>query len=109
MATENVLVLGNDSFDAEVLKSSVPVLVDFWASWCGPCRMVAPIISQLADEYTGKIKVGKVNVDEERELAATYKVMSIPTMVLFKDGKAVDQVIGARPKGDLEKLIKKHI
>jgi len=109
MATENVLVLSNDNFDAEVLKSSIPVLVDFWASWCGPCRMVAPIISQLADEYNGKIKVGKVNVDEERELAATYKVMSIPTIALFKDGKVFDQAIGARPKGDLDKMIKKSL
>jgi len=109
MATENVLKFNTENFDSEVLKASVPVLVDFWASWCGPCKMIAPIITQLADEYVGKVKVGKVNVDEERELAATYKVMSIPTIILLKDGKVVEQTIGARPKGDLDRMIKKHI
>lgn len=109
MAADNVYEFRNENFDVQVIKSSIPVLVDFWASWCGPCRMIAPIITQLADEYDGKIKVGKVNVDEEGELAAKYKVMSIPTLIMFKDGKVFEQAVGARPKGDLEKMIKRAI
>lgn len=109
MSADNLIILNNGNFDTEVINSSIPVLVDFWASWCGPCRMVAPILSQLAEEYEGKIKIGKVNVDEERELAAAYKVMSIPTLFLVKDGKIVDQAIGARPKSELKKMIDQNL
>lgn len=87
------------------MKSNIPVLIDFWAPWCRPCRMMGPIIEQLADEYEGKAKVGKVNVDEESELSQAFGVMSIPTIVLVKDGKVVKQVVGARPKADVEAML----
>jgi len=109
MASEKIVTLTNENFDQEALQSPIPVLVDFWASWCGPCRMIAPIIDQLAEEYEGKVKVGKVNVDEQRELAGKYRVMSIPTLFVFKDGQVVDKIIGARPKAELEAMIKKQI
>ena len=87
------------------MKSIIPVLIDFWAPWCGPCRMMGPIIEQLADQYEGKAKVGKVNVDEEGELSQAFGVMSIPTIVLVKDGKVVKQVVGARPKAEMEAML----
>jgi len=95
------LELNESSFDAEVLQAKEPVLVDFWAPWCGPCRSMAPVIEELSREYTGKAKVVKVNVDENQSLAARYKIMSIPTMVIFKDGTSKDQIIGATSKGAL--------
>ena len=97
MASDKIVNLNSSNFEDEVMKSDVPVLVDFWAAWCGPCRMIAPIIDQLADEFDGKAKIAKVNVDEERELATRYRVMSIPTLIIFKDGQIVDQTMGARP------------
>jgi thioredoxin 1 len=95
-----------DNFDSEVLKSDLPVLVDFWADWCGPCRMLGPVIAQIAEEYAGKVKVGKVNVDEEPELANAFRVSSIPLVVLMKDGKIAGSSVGYRPKADIEKLLK---
>lgn len=107
MANDKIINLNSNNFNEEVLKSDIPVLVDFWAAWCGPCRMVAPILDQLADEYDGKIKIAKVNVDEQTELASHYGIMSIPTLLLFKDGEVVSQIIGARSKGELKTLIDK--
>ena len=101
--------LTKQTYDGEVLKSEVPVLVDFWAPWCGPCQMVGPVISEIAEEYDGKIKVGKVNVDEEGELAAQNAIVSIPTVVLFKDGKVVGKIVGARSFDDYADLIEQHI
>ena len=94
-----------ENFEAEVLKSELPVLVDFWATWCGPCRMLAPIIQQIAEEKEGSVRVGKVNVDEEPELAAAFSVQSIPTVILFKGGEAVGVSIGFRPKDQIEKML----
>ena len=91
-----------ENFEAEVLNSAIPVFVDFYADWCGPCKMMSPVIDKLADEYEGKIKVGKINVDENSELAMKYGVMSIPNMKFFKGGQIVDEVIGAVPKAAMK-------
>ena len=99
------LKITRENFENEVMKSDIPVLIDFWAPWCGPCRMMGPIIEQLADEYEGKAKVGKVNVDEEGELSQAFGVMSIPTIVLIKDEKVVKQAVGARPKAEVEAML----
>jgi len=109
MASEKVLTIKSDNFDELVLKSSVPVLIDFWANWCGPCRVVGPIIDELAEEYDGRFKIGKVNVDEESELAIKFNVLSIPTMIVFKDGNQVERVIGARSKKELKELLDKYL
>lgn len=101
--------LNQETFDGEVLKSNIPVLVDFWASWCGPCRMVSPIISELAEEYDGKICVGKVNVDENAALAASYAVVSIPTVILFVNGEAVERLVGARSFDEYADIIEQYI
>lgn len=103
------IVVGTDSnWKNEVEKSSVPVIVDFWAPWCGPCRMVSPVIEKLAGKYSGKVKVVKVNVDDNQELAMKYEIMSIPTIMLFKDGKVVDKAIGAAPSEFYETLLSKN-
>jgi len=107
MSGETVIHISEGTFDAEVLKSSQPALVDFWAPWCGPCRAIAPILDELAEEYKGKVKVAKINVDENRKLAGDHGVMSIPTMILFKDGKVVDKLIGLVPKDRLKALMDK--
>ena len=99
------LKITRENFENEVMKSNIPVLIDFWAPWCGPCRMMGPIIEQLAEEYEGKAKVGKVNVDEEGELSQAFGVMSIPTIVLVKYGKVVKQAVGARPKTEVEAML----
>ncbi len=109
MANENVMVISKDNFEEEVLKSDKAVLVDFWAPWCGPCRAVGPIVDELASEYAGKAKISKLNVDDEGEIAAKFRVMSIPTIMIFKDGEVVEKVIGARSKSELTSLIDKHI
>ncbi len=93
------------NFEEEVLRSDIPVLVDFWATWCGPCRMLAPIIEEIAEEYEGSVKVGKVNVDEEQELAMKFSVMSIPTVMVFKNGAVTNTAVGYRPKAQIEALL----
>ena len=98
------MILNKSNFEEEVLKSEKPVLVDFWASWCGPCRMLAPTVDALADDYASVVKVGKVNVDEENELAMRYKVASIPTLILFKNGEAVNRSVGVVPREDIVKM-----
>ena len=93
------------NFDQEVMKSDLPVLLDFWAPWCGPCRMLGPIVEEIAEEYKGRAKVGKINVDEEDELAAAFRVSSIPTVVVMKGGKVVNQAVGARPKQQILSML----
>ena len=99
------VVLTKENFKNEVLESDLPVLVDFWATWCGPCRMLSPIIEEIAEEYEGSVKVGKVNVDDEPELAAQYGIESIPTVMYFRNGEVSDTAIGYRPKSEFEKII----
>ena len=103
-------VEGTDTnFDQEVLKSEIPVLVDFWAPWCGPCRMVSPLVDELAEELTGKLKVVKVNTDENQEVAVKYGIRSIPTLGIFKDGNIVDGIIGAVPKQAIKDKVLPHL
>ena len=99
------ITLTSQNFETEVLQSEKPVLVDFWATWCGPCQMVSPLVDEIADERTD-IRVGKVNVDEQRELAMSFKVMSIPTLLVFKDGKIANHAVGAMPKEEILNLLK---
>ena len=105
----DMLKLTDSNFDAEVVKSGIPVLVDFWAEWCGPCRLMGPILDELAPAYAGKLKIGKVNIDENQETPSQFGIMSIPTMVVFKSGKEIGRVVGAMSKADLQKNIDKAL
>ena len=102
MASPLIVALTQESFAQQVLQSPVPVLVDFWAEWCGPCKMIAPLLDELADEYDGKVKIGKVNIDEQQTLAAEYGIRAIPTLLLFSKGQVADQIVGARSKRDFK-------
>jgi len=102
MASPSIVTLTRENFSQQVLQSPKPVLVDFWAEWCGPCKMIAPLLDELADEYDGKVKVGKVNIDEQQQLAAEYGVRAIPTLLVFRNGEVADQLVGARSKRDLK-------
>jgi thioredoxin 1 len=109
MASDKILNISTDNFEQEVLGADVPVLVDFWAAWCGPCRMVAPVLEELAEQMEGKVRIAKVNVDENQDIAVKFQVSSIPTFILFKDGEAADRMLGAMPKGAFEQFIDRHI
>jgi thioredoxin 1 len=109
MAASNLLALTEESFTQEVLEASVPVLVDFWAEWCGPCKMIAPVIEELAGDYDGRVKFGKVNVDEQQNLAAQYGIRAVPTLLIFKTGSVVEQVVGLRSKRDLKANLDKYL
>jgi len=106
---ENVIEFSDQSFDSSVLESDVPVLVDFWAVWCGPCKAIAPIIEEIANDYNGKVKVGKVDVDNNNQVAMKYGIRSIPTLLLFKGGEVVDQVIGNVGKESIESMLNKAL
>jgi thioredoxin 1 len=102
MAALNIINLTQDNFAKEVLESSTPILVDFWAEWCGPCKMIAPVLDELADEYDGKVRIGKVNIDNEQGLAQEYGVRAIPTLLLFQKGQVAEQIVGLKSKRDLK-------
>ena len=109
MAGENTLNFTDATFDKDVLNSEVPVLVDFWAEWCGPCRQMTPTVDAIATDYAGKVKVGKVNVDHNSGTAARYNIRGIPTLLLFKGGKVIEQKVGAVGKADVQKMLESHI
>jgi thioredoxin 1 len=102
MAAANIVTLTQENFGKEALQSAQPILVDFWAEWCGPCKMLAPILDELAAEYDGKVRIGKVNIDEHQQLAAQFGIRSIPTLLIFKQGQVADQIVGLRSKKDLK-------
>ena len=107
MADEAAVKVTDEDFENMVIKSDMPVLVDFWASWCGPCKMIGPVVEELAKEYAGRIKIAKMNVDENMETPNNYSVRSIPTLILFKEGNEMDRMVGVVPKSTLEDMIKK--
>ena len=109
MASPLISALTQDNFEKEVLQSATPVLVDFWAEWCGPCKMIAPLLDELADEYQGKVKIGKVNIDDQQALATKYGIRAIPTLLLINKGQVTEQLVGAKSKRDLKASLDRAI
>ena len=109
MASPLISALTQENFEKEVLQSATPVLVDFWAEWCGPCKMIAPLLDELADEYQGKVKIGKVNIDDQQALATKYGIRAIPTLLLINKGQVAEQMVGAKSKRDLKASLDKAI
>ena len=105
----DIFTLTDNTFDEEIKGSSAPVLVDFWAEWCGPCKMIAPVLEEIADDHDGKLRIGKLNIDENLEVARKFEVMSIPTLILFKDGEATHRIVGARGKGQLMQELQPYL